>query len=153
VDHLQQKFRRRNNLYWIVFSLLLFCTIGGLAFITIPYVLAPETTVGHPVIPPAVKPGDTPETTWLDEKTVAPETTVGHPVIPPAVKPGDTPETTWLDEKTVEHLYKWSQIIKAFVATVSPIITGLTLLYLWRYRRRMRLARKMARMRRGLSQD
>jgi hypothetical protein len=122
VDHLQQKFRRRNNLYWIVFSLLLFCTIGGLAFITIPYVLAPETTVGHPVIPPAVK-------------------------------PGDTPETTWLDEKTVEHLYKWSQIIKAFVATVSPIITGLTLLYLWRYRRRMRLARKMARMRRGLSQD
>lgn len=122
MDHLQQKFRRRNNLYWIVFSLLLFCTIGGLAFITIPYVLAPETTVGHPVIPPAVK-------------------------------PGDTPETTWLDEKTVEHLYKWSQIIKAFVATVSPIITGLTLLYLWRYRRRMRLARKMARMRRGLSQD
>lgn len=117
MDAVQRRHARRTNFYWFFFSLFLLCTVGGLAFITIPNILSSEV--------------------FFDQTPTTPQ------ALPGAESP---PE--FLSQNTLDLLHKSAKIIAAIIATISPIITGISLIYLWRRRRRLRLARKMARLHR-----
>jgi hypothetical protein len=113
MDEIQYKFQRRNRYYWVIFSLLLSFTILGLSLITVP--------------------------NFIDITTHNRDNSGGKDL---GNEKSDVKWFYWIDNKKFDILHKWVSFISNVIASLSPIITAIYLVVIWR-RRRLRAIRKM----------